>query len=163
MLLASLDRSGDVKRFADIGFSAYLTKPVRTLASCSIVLNRALVARGTEDWGMRSQPIITRGTLVANEVKTPILGSRAAGRGQRHQPTRRATLPWNGSAAKCTSSVTASRPSTPSERNKLRPFLSAGHADARAMDSLGSYTQRIHQSRKIEEHTTPSWRSPQAR
>jgi CheY-like chemotaxis protein/HPt (histidine-containing phosphotransfer) domain-containing protein len=31
-------------------------------------LNRAL-SRGPEDWHMRSQPIITRGTLVANEVK----------------------------------------------------------------------------------------------
>src|SRR5690606_7149460 len=30
VLLTSLDRSGDMQRFADIGFSAYLTKPVRT-------------------------------------------------------------------------------------------------------------------------------------
>jgi CheY-like chemotaxis protein/HPt (histidine-containing phosphotransfer) domain-containing protein len=67
MLLTSLDRSGDMQRFADIGFSAYLTKPVRTreLLDC---LNRAL-SRGAEDWHMHSQPIITRGTLVANEVK----------------------------------------------------------------------------------------------
>jgi two-component system sensor histidine kinase/response regulator len=67
MLLTSLDRSGDMQKFADIGFSAYLTKPVRTreLLDC---LNRAL-SRGAEDWHMRSQPIITRGTLVANEVK----------------------------------------------------------------------------------------------
>ncbi len=41
MLLTSLDRSGDMQRFADIGFSAYLTKPVRTreLLDC---LKRAL-------------------------------------------------------------------------------------------------------------------------
>ena len=67
MLLTSLDRSGDMQRFADIGFSAYLTKPVRTreLLDC---LNRAL-SREAEDWHMHSQPIITRGTLVANEVK----------------------------------------------------------------------------------------------
>ena len=41
MLLTSLDRSGDMQRFAAIGFSAYLTKPVRTreLLDC---LNRAL-------------------------------------------------------------------------------------------------------------------------
>ncbi|HWK50538.1 MAG TPA: ATP-binding protein, partial [Steroidobacter sp.] len=67
MLLTSLDRSGDMQRFADIGFSAYLTKPVRTreLLDC---LKRAL-SREAEDWHMHSQPIITRGTLVANEVK----------------------------------------------------------------------------------------------
>jgi len=67
MLLTSLDRSGDMQRFADIGFSAYLTKPVRTreLLDC---LNRAL-SREAEEWHMHSQPIITRGTLVANEVK----------------------------------------------------------------------------------------------
>jgi PAS domain S-box-containing protein len=67
VLLTSLDRSGDMQRFADIGFSAYLTKPVRTreLLDC---LNRAL-SRGAEDWHMHSQPIITRGTLVANEAR----------------------------------------------------------------------------------------------
>jgi CheY-like chemotaxis protein/HPt (histidine-containing phosphotransfer) domain-containing protein len=67
MLLTSLDRSGDMQRFADIGFSAYLTKPVRTreLLDC---LKRAL-SREAEHWHMHSQPIITRGTLVANEVK----------------------------------------------------------------------------------------------
>jgi PAS domain S-box-containing protein len=67
MLLTSLDRSGDMQRFADIGFSAYLTKPVRTreLLDC---LNRAL-AREPEEWHMHSQPLITRGTLIANEPK----------------------------------------------------------------------------------------------
>ena len=72
MLLTSLDRSGDMQRFADIGFSAYLTKPVRTreLLDC---LNRAL-SHEAEDWHMHSQPIITRGTLVANEVKRAYTG-----------------------------------------------------------------------------------------
>jgi PAS domain S-box-containing protein len=72
VLLTSLDRSGDMQRFADIGFSAYLTKPVRTreLLDC---LDRAL-SRGAEDWHMRSQPIITRGTLVANEAKRTYSG-----------------------------------------------------------------------------------------
>ena len=67
MLLTSLDRSGDMQRFAQIGFSAYLTKPVRTreLLDC---LNRAL-SHDAEDWHMHSQPIITRGTLVATEIK----------------------------------------------------------------------------------------------
>ena len=68
MLLTSLDRSGDMQRFADIGFSAYLTKPVRTreLLDC---LSRAL-AHDAQDWHMHSQPIITRGTLVAREDET---------------------------------------------------------------------------------------------
>jgi two-component system, sensor histidine kinase and response regulator len=72
MLLTSLDRSGDMQRFADIGFSAYLTKPVRTreLLDC---LNRAL-SHEAQDWHMHSQPIITRGTLVANEVKRAYSG-----------------------------------------------------------------------------------------
>ena len=72
MLLTSLDRSGDMQRFADIGFSAYLTKPVRTreLLDC---LNRAL-SHQAETWHMHSQPIITRGTLVANEVKRAYTG-----------------------------------------------------------------------------------------
>jgi PAS domain S-box-containing protein len=73
VLLTSLDRSGDMQRFADIGFSAYLTKPVRTreLLDC---LSKAL-AHEAEDWHMRSQPIITRGTLIATENKRQYAGS----------------------------------------------------------------------------------------
>jgi CheY-like chemotaxis protein/HPt (histidine-containing phosphotransfer) domain-containing protein len=72
VLLTSLDRSGDTQRFADIGFSAYLTKPVRTreLLEC---LEKAL-ARNAQDWYMRSQPIITRGTLIANDNKRQYAG-----------------------------------------------------------------------------------------
>jgi|HigsolmetaAR202D_1030399.scaffolds.fasta_scaffold00279_3 two-component system sensor histidine kinase/response regulator len=72
VLLTSLDRSGDMQRFADIGFSAYLTKPVRTreLLDC---LERAL-ARDAQDWYMRSQPIITRGTLIAHESRRQYSG-----------------------------------------------------------------------------------------
>jgi PAS domain S-box-containing protein len=72
MLLTSLDRSGDMQRFADIGFAAYLTKPVRTreLLDC---LNKAL-AHEAQDWHMRSQPIITRGTLIADDSKRHYCG-----------------------------------------------------------------------------------------
>jgi two-component system, sensor histidine kinase and response regulator len=72
MLLTSLDRSGDMQRFAEIGFSAYLTKPVRTreLLSC---LGKAL-AHDAQDWHMHSQPIITRGTLIAKEPKRQYSG-----------------------------------------------------------------------------------------
>jgi two-component system sensor histidine kinase/response regulator len=73
VLLTSLDRSGDMQRFADIGFSAYLTKPVRTreLLEC---LEKSL-ARNAQDWYMRSQPIITRGTLIAAENKRQYTGT----------------------------------------------------------------------------------------
>ena len=67
VLLTSLDRSGDIQRFANIGFAAYLTKPVRTreLFDC---LEESL-SHDARDWHLRSQPIITRGTLIAGEVK----------------------------------------------------------------------------------------------
>src|SRR6185436_18349949 len=72
ILLTSLDRSGDMQRFAQIGFSAYLTKPVRTreLLAC---LNRAL-SHDAQDWHMHSQPIITHGTLVATETRRQYSG-----------------------------------------------------------------------------------------
>jgi len=67
MLLTSLDRAGDTQRYAEIGFAAYLTKPVRTreLIDC---LHRAL-SHDAQDWHMHSQPIITRGMLIATETK----------------------------------------------------------------------------------------------
>jgi PAS domain S-box-containing protein len=72
VLLTSLDRSGDMQRFSNIGFAAYLTKPVRTreLLDC---LNKAL-AHEAQDWHMRSQPIITRGTLIADDSKRQYSG-----------------------------------------------------------------------------------------
>ncbi|HLS82668.1 MAG TPA: response regulator [Steroidobacter sp.] len=68
ILLTSLDRPGDTRRFAEIGFCAYLTKPVRSreLLDC---LRRAF-AHDAEDWHMQSQPIITRGLLAAQEART---------------------------------------------------------------------------------------------
>jgi CheY-like chemotaxis protein/HPt (histidine-containing phosphotransfer) domain-containing protein len=67
VLLTSLDRSGDIQRFANIGFSAYLTKPVRAreLFDC---LEESL-SHDARDWHLRSQPIITRGTLTAGESR----------------------------------------------------------------------------------------------
>jgi len=72
LLLTSLDRSGDIQRFSNIGFAAYLTKPVRTgeLLDC---LQKAL-SREAQDWHMRSQPIITRGTLIADDSKRQYRG-----------------------------------------------------------------------------------------
>ncbi|HEY6645007.1 response regulator [Povalibacter sp.] len=67
ILLTSLDRSGDIQRFANIGFAAYLTKPVRSRELFD-TLNKTL-SHDAEDWHLRSQPIITRNTLIAGEAK----------------------------------------------------------------------------------------------
>ncbi|MBC7982625.1 MAG: response regulator, partial [Candidatus Obscuribacterales bacterium] len=61
ILLTSLDRAGDQQRFANIGFAAYLTKPVRAreLKEC---LERVLV-RSASEWHLHSQPLVTRNVL----------------------------------------------------------------------------------------------------
>jgi PAS domain S-box-containing protein len=65
VILTSMDRHGDIRRFASLGFAGYLTKPVRAreLFEC---MDRVL-SRDSRDWHMQSQPIVTRGTLVNNE------------------------------------------------------------------------------------------------
>jgi PAS domain S-box-containing protein len=65
VLLTSMDRSGELQRLSDIGFAAYLTKPVRSrdLLACL----QQVFARANDDWHLRSQPLITRGTLLAHD------------------------------------------------------------------------------------------------
>lgn len=65
VVLTSLDRHGDMRRFASLGFAGYLTKPVRAreLFEC---MDRVLSVDARQ-WHMQSQPIVTRGTLVSNE------------------------------------------------------------------------------------------------
>jgi two-component system, sensor histidine kinase and response regulator len=65
VMLTSMDRHGDIQRFASLGFAAYLTKPVRAreLIAC---MDRVL-ARDSKEWHLQSQPIITRGTLVSDD------------------------------------------------------------------------------------------------
>jgi two-component system, sensor histidine kinase and response regulator len=65
VILTSLDRHGDIRRFASLGFAGYLTKPVRAreLFEC---LDRVL-AREAKEWHLQSQPMITRGALVSEE------------------------------------------------------------------------------------------------
>ena len=117
MLLTSLDRSGDMQRFAQIGFSAYLTKPVRTreLLAC---LNRAL-SHDAQDWHMHSQPIITRGTLVATETGASTPAKCCWSRTTRSTSASRGASS-NGSAAKCRSSATAGRLSKRSSATATR-------------------------------------------
>lgn len=65
VVLTSLDRHGDMRRFASLGFAGYLTKPVRAreLFEC---MDRVL-SRDAKEWHMHSQPIVTRGTLVSSD------------------------------------------------------------------------------------------------
>ncbi|HEY8538263.1 MAG TPA: response regulator, partial [Steroidobacteraceae bacterium] len=65
VILTSVDRHGDIRRFASLGFAGYLTKPIRAreLFDC---LDRVL-AREAKEWHLQSQPIVTRATLVGNE------------------------------------------------------------------------------------------------
>jgi CheY-like chemotaxis protein/HPt (histidine-containing phosphotransfer) domain-containing protein len=62
-MLTSVDRHGDIARYAALGFAAYLTKPIRTreLLDC---LDRVLRCDAKE-WHLQSQPIVTRGMLNA--------------------------------------------------------------------------------------------------
>jgi len=63
IMLTSLDRQGDLGRFASLGFAGHLTKPVRAreLLDC---LDRVLALEAKE-WHLRSQSIITRGILAS--------------------------------------------------------------------------------------------------
>jgi CheY-like chemotaxis protein len=65
-MLTSMDRHGDIRRFASLGFAAYLTKPVRAgeLFAC---LDRVL-ARDAREWHLQSQPIVTRSALVGENL-----------------------------------------------------------------------------------------------
>jgi signal transduction histidine kinase/DNA-binding response OmpR family regulator len=63
VMLTSVDRHGDIAKYAALGFAAYLTKPIRTreLLDC---LDRVLRC-DAKQWHLQSQPIITRGMLSA--------------------------------------------------------------------------------------------------
>ncbi len=67
IVLTSLDRHGDMRRFASLGFAGYLTKPVRAseLFEC---MDRVL-ARTAREWHMQSQPIVTRGSLTNEKTR----------------------------------------------------------------------------------------------
>jgi two-component system, sensor histidine kinase and response regulator len=60
-MLTSVDERGDSRRFAALGFAAYLTKPVRggELLEC---LDRVLSSEARQ-WHLQSQPIVTRAAL----------------------------------------------------------------------------------------------------
>jgi PAS domain S-box-containing protein len=61
VLLTSMDRHGDLRRFAQLGFAGYLSKPVkaRELLAC---LDKVL-AREAHDWHVQTHPIVTSNAL----------------------------------------------------------------------------------------------------
>jgi CheY-like chemotaxis protein len=68
ILLTSSGQRGDGQVFADIGFAAYLLKPVtqRDLTECLILV----LANTAQSWHLQSQPMITRHALRAQRVQT---------------------------------------------------------------------------------------------
>jgi len=68
ILLTSSGQRGDGRIFADIGFAAYLLKPVtqRDLTECLILV----LANSAFSWHMQSQPIITRHALRAQRAQS---------------------------------------------------------------------------------------------
>jgi two-component system, sensor histidine kinase and response regulator len=61
VMLTSLDRHGDKRRLASLGFAGYLAKPVRgrELIAC---LDKVL-SRDAREWHLQSQPMVTRNIL----------------------------------------------------------------------------------------------------
>ena len=68
ILLTSSGQRGDGQVFADIGFAAYLLKPVtqRDLTECLILV----LANTAQSWHLQSQPMITRHALRAQRAQT---------------------------------------------------------------------------------------------
>ena len=68
ILLTSSGQRGDGQVFADIGFAAYLLKPVtqRDLTECLILV----LANTAQSWHLQSQPMITRHALRAQRTQT---------------------------------------------------------------------------------------------
>jgi two-component system sensor histidine kinase/response regulator len=67
ILLTSSGQRGDGQLFADIGFAAYLLKPVaqRDLTECLILV----LATSADSWHLQSQPMITRNALRAQRAQ----------------------------------------------------------------------------------------------
>ena len=72
VLLTSVDRRGDVERFASLGFAGYLTKPIRAreLRAC---LDRVL-ARDAHEWHAQSYPIVTANSVADGTAQRPFSG-----------------------------------------------------------------------------------------
>jgi PAS domain S-box-containing protein len=61
VLLTSMDRHGDLRRFAAMGFAGYLSKPVR--ARELLVCLEKVLSREAHDWHAQTHPIVTSNAL----------------------------------------------------------------------------------------------------
>jgi two-component system, sensor histidine kinase and response regulator len=73
VLFTSVDRRGDVARFASLGFAGYLTKPIRTseLRACL----RHVTARDAQEWHAQTYPIVTASSAAGVSVPKPFSGT----------------------------------------------------------------------------------------
>jgi two-component system, sensor histidine kinase and response regulator len=72
VMLTSLDRHGDTPRLAKLGFSAYLTKPVRLNELLDAVAR--VMSGGPRQWQMDMQPMITRNILAQSAAEQRFAG-----------------------------------------------------------------------------------------
>jgi two-component system, sensor histidine kinase and response regulator len=72
VLLTSVDRHGDLSRFASMGFAGYLTKPIRMreLLAC---IDKVL-SRNPDEWHARSYPMVTTSSLHETGKAKPFSG-----------------------------------------------------------------------------------------
>jgi two-component system sensor histidine kinase/response regulator len=72
VLLTSVDRQGDLSRFASLGFAGYLTKPIRAreLLAC---LDKVL-EHEAQAWHAQTHPIVTTNSVSRNAATKPYTG-----------------------------------------------------------------------------------------
>jgi two-component system, sensor histidine kinase and response regulator len=67
VLLTSVDKRGNMERFASLGFAGYLTKPIRARELCACL--QRVIARDAREWHDRTYPVVTASAASA-EHKT---------------------------------------------------------------------------------------------
>jgi CheY-like chemotaxis protein len=72
VLLTSIDRRGDIERFATLGFAGYLTKPIRLRELRACLLR--IMARDAHEWHVRSYPIVTEKSTPSGTAPKPFSG-----------------------------------------------------------------------------------------
>ncbi len=73
VLLTSMDRHGDIGRFAAMGFAGYLSKPVKA-RELLVCLDKVL-ARDAQDWHAQTQPIVTSNAFHEHSATRRYAGS----------------------------------------------------------------------------------------
>jgi PAS domain S-box-containing protein len=72
VLLTSIDRRGDIERFASLGFAGYLTKPIRVKELCGC-LGR-VITREAHEWQERTYPVVTASSASLGTATKPFSG-----------------------------------------------------------------------------------------